>query len=128
MDRRRMVLGGAAVLAGVGLSGAARADEAKAADVCSGDCRTKCMTCVAACLEEVGRKECIKLCLDCADICAACDAIAARRGPMAAAMLAICADACDQCAAECEKHKGDKACAACAEACRACAKECRNAA
>ncbi len=131
MDRRKMMMGGTTLLAGVAaFSGTARADDNKAVDTCCGDCadcRTTCLTCVAACLDEGGRKECINLCLDCADICGACDAIAARKGPMASAMMAICAEACDKCAAECEKHKDDPACLACAEACRACAQKCRDA-
>ena len=131
MDRRTMICGTAALVAGgVSISNAAEAADSLDGETCAdgcGDCRTACLACVDSCLDEAGRKNCVKLCLDCADICAACDAIAARKGPMAEAIIALCAEACDQCAAECEKHKNDPACQTCAKSCRECARECREA-
>ena len=130
MNRRAMMGGAAGVLSAgfLGLAPASGAD-VKSGDVCGegcADCLSTCLACATACLDEPGRKECIKLCLDCADICDACTKISARKGPLVEAMMALCADACDKCAAECEKHKDDKTCKACAERCRACAMKCRD--
>ncbi|MCS6851234.1 MAG: four-helix bundle copper-binding protein [Gemmataceae bacterium] len=130
MNRRLMLLCGVGVLTGVlSWTGNLQSFEQQPGDVCCpqcGNCRAACLACVAACLNESGRAECIRLCLDCADICGTCEAVASRKGPMAKALMAICAEACTKCAAECEKHREDPACKRCAEACRACAKECQQ--
>ncbi len=127
MDRRAMITAGVAVVVSATTVSEAHADT-KPTEQCCNDCDTcqqACLACAIACLDETGRKECIRLCLDCADICDVCAKISARKGPMADALKALCADACEKCATECEKHKGDKACQHCAEQCRACAKKCR---
>ncbi len=131
MNRRNLVLGAATAVASfAGAYTASHAAGIPTSDTCDGNCtncRSTCLACVAACLDEPGRKTCITLCLDCADLCAACDAISARKGPMATAIKALCAEACERCAIECEKHKDDEACAACAKVCRDCAQSCREA-
>lgn len=129
MDRRFM-LGSALAFAGAASVGAnLRAGDKKEAencDSCCGDCRATCLACVDSCLDEEGRKECIKLCLDCADICAICTSITSRKGPMAKEILELCIIACEKCAAECSKHADDKACQECAAACKRFANECRD--
>ena len=89
------------------------------------DCMAACDACVAACLDQPDRANCVRLCLDCADLCVASARLMARGSRFHQELCALCADIAEACAAECEKYD-EEHCRSCAEACHHCAAECRK--
>lgn len=141
MDRRTVLLGGAA------LAGAAMMGNVQAADehhhhhdaplnaglaAAAADCVQKGQICLNHCLELLGQGE--KEMADCAKavnqmlaLCGAMQALANQNSRLMKNLAAVALEACKLCQEACKKH-ADKhvACKNCGESCAACAKECQK--
>lgn len=142
MNRRELLLGGAA------LAGASLVSKAFAADghehhhhgsvpnagliSATADCVQKGQVCLSHCLMLLGQGDkemaaCAQSVNQMLAICAATQQLAAQESTYLAKQAKIAMDACKQCEDECKKH-ADKhdACKACMDSCAACYKECKK--
>ncbi len=137
-ERRTLMMGGAALIAGAALPLSTAAQNRKMAgmDISMAKCIDLCVASHRMCLETAthmlkragssAATALVAMLTDCAELCQATANSMLRGSELHAILCGACADACDRCAQECARQGADEQLARCSATCRECGAACRK--